>query len=275
MPEGPEIRRAADQIATALQGQTLTQIQFGLAPLKQFESKLRGQTITDIETRGKAILTHFDNGLTLYSHNQLYGRWEVLQPGEHSSSKRQLRIRMETPLGTALLFSASDIEVLTESERLAHPFLSRLGPDLLSGKVTAPDIAERLLDPRFRNRQLGSFLTDQSFFAGLGNYLRCEVLFLSGLHPTTKPAKCSQSRIEALALNILLLPQYSYETGGITYLPEANETMRAGYESREPTRFWLFRREGLPCRICNTPIKKIKQGSQPCYLCNQCQKTFD
>ncbi len=271
MPEGPEIRRAADQIATVLEGQKLSTVFFGLKPLKPFEAKLQGQTITAIETRGKAILTRFDNGLTLYSHNQLYGRWEVLQPGEVSNSTRQLRIRLDTPLGSALLYSASDIEVLNEAEVKQHPFLSKLGPDLLSGEVTWQQIGKRLLESRFRNRQLGSFLTEQSFFAGLGNYLRCEALFLSGLHPATKPAQCSSKRVEALALQILHLPQYSYQTGGITYLPEAIDTMEGKYESQEPNRFWVFRRDGLPCRICDTPIKKINRGGQPCYICPNCQ----
>jgi len=271
MPEGPEIRRAADQIATVLEGEPVITIQFGLERLRPFERKLQGESITRIKTRGKAMLTHFSNGLTLYSHNQLYGRWETLAPGERSESKRQLRIRIETARGSALLYSASEIEVLTETEIADHPFLNKIGPDVLDPAVGYEAIQQRLLSPPFRNRQLGGFLTDQSFVAGLGNYLRCEILFLCNLYPATKPTDCKPEQIEQLAQQVLELPRQSYRTGGITYLPEAATSLMESGASKESSRFWVFRREGLPCRTCGTTIEKVKQGGQPCYLCPNCQ----
>ncbi|MBT3309701.1 MAG: endonuclease VIII [Gammaproteobacteria bacterium] len=273
MPEGPEIRRAADQIATVLEGQIVTQIHFGLKQLKSFERKLQGSTIIRIKTRGKAMLTRFDNGLSLYSHNQLYGRWEVLQPGEISDSTRQLRIRIDTALGAALLYSASAIEVLTDTEVTTHPFLSKLGPDLFDPELSRETIQQRLLSPKFRNRQLGGFLTDQSFVAGLGNYLRCEILFLTRLPLSAKPTHCSEQQIEQLAEQILQLPRQSYRTGGITYIPEQAETLIEQGQTKEASRFWVFRRGGLPCRACGTAIEKRSGSGQPCYLCPSCQKT--
>lgn len=95
MPEGPEIRRAADNLEAAIKGKPLTDVWFAFAQLKPYESQLTGQLVTRIETRGKALLTHFSNGLTLYSHNQLYGvwrgrpaliircRWRSLRPHPH------------------------------------------------------------------------------------------------------------------------------------------------------------------------------------------------
>ena len=74
MPEGPEIRRAADKVAAVLVGKTVDKVSFGLPELRQFERRLSGRVVTAIDTRGKAMLTRFENGLTIYSHNQLYGR---------------------------------------------------------------------------------------------------------------------------------------------------------------------------------------------------------
>ena len=73
MPEGPEIRRAADNLEAAVKGKPLTEVWFAFEQLKPYQSQLIGQRVTQLETRGKALLTHFSNGLTLYSHNQLYG----------------------------------------------------------------------------------------------------------------------------------------------------------------------------------------------------------
>ena len=81
MPEGPEIRRAADSLEAAIKGEPLTGAWFAFPQLQHYQSQLVGQRVTHIETRGKALLTHFSGGLTLYSHNQLYGVWRVVDAG--------------------------------------------------------------------------------------------------------------------------------------------------------------------------------------------------
>ena len=67
MPEGPEIRRAADSLEAAIKGEPLTGAWFAFPQLQHYQSQLVGQRVTHIETRGKALLTHFSGGLTLYS----------------------------------------------------------------------------------------------------------------------------------------------------------------------------------------------------------------
>ena len=65
MPEGPEIRRAADTIAEVLVGQTIHTVRFGLPRLRHNARKLRGHRVTAIDTRGKALLTHFEHGYSI------------------------------------------------------------------------------------------------------------------------------------------------------------------------------------------------------------------
>jgi endonuclease-8 len=73
MPEGPEIRRAADRIEAVLAGEVVEAVRFGLPRLRRHAPTLRGHRVSGLETRGKALLTHFEHGWSLYSHNQLYG----------------------------------------------------------------------------------------------------------------------------------------------------------------------------------------------------------
>jgi len=271
MPEGPEIRRAADAVAAAIVGKTARRVRFGLAPLERFEARLTGARIEAIETHGKAMLTRFDIGLNIYSHNQLYGRWYVVPAGEPPETGRQLRLAIETDDRWALLYSASDIHVLADDEIPSHPFLSKLGPDVLDPATTAETVRKRLLDPRFRHRQLGGFLTDQRFVAGLGNYLRCEILFVAALAPRTRPADLDDERLQRLATAIVELPRQSYRTGGITNDIAAAERMMAAGASFEQARFFVFRRAGLPCHRCGSDIVKATQGGQACYHCPGCQ----
>ena len=147
MPEGPEIRRAADRIAAVLVDRRVESVQFAFAQLRCHEEALRGATVTAVETRGKALLTHFDNDLTIYSHNQLYGVWRVRRRGRLPDSRRSLRLALHTARHSALLYSASDISVWQREELGLHPFLARIGPDLLSQAPGWRDIAARLKAP--------------------------------------------------------------------------------------------------------------------------------
>ncbi len=272
MPEGPEIRRTADAVSHAIAGRVTTRVWFGQPQLKHFGPQLTGRNIDWVRPRGKALLTRFDNGLTLYTHNQLYGRWHTMPSGDYPESRRQLRLAIDNQMFSALLYSASDIEVLDTSELQRHRYLSRLGPDVLDPETRVSEINSRLLSERFNRRRLGNLLTDQAFVAGLGNYLRCELLFSVGLSPATRPKDCSGASLRTLAEEILRLARQSYQTQGITNDLKRARQLLAGGASFEASRFQVFRRQGLPCYRCGAQIVKEPGSGQPCYRCPQCQR---
>ncbi len=172
MPEGPEIRRVADRLGRVLAGRALAGCEFHHAALAGSSAALEGVSVLTVTARAKALLIGFDNGLTLYSHNQLYGRWYVMPRGRWPSTGRSLRVALHTASHSALLYSASDIELLDDAGLAAHPFLARLGPDVLDPGLNEDEVAARLLLPAFRRRSLAALYLDQSFLAGVGNYLR-------------------------------------------------------------------------------------------------------
>jgi endonuclease-8 len=272
MPEGPEIRLAADEVARALLGRQTTAVEFAFPRLRRFEKRLRGRRVTEVATRGKAILTHFDNGLVIYSHNQLYGRWYVEKRGHYPETGRQLRLAVHNDCYSALLFSASEIEVLKVSELNCHPFLARLGPDLLSEWPGVDTIVERLGSSRFRQRQLAGLLLDQGFVAGLGNYLRAEILTRAGLHPSLKPSQCSEAQLCGLARQIISLTRRSYRTRGIINPPALVARLKQqGLTAREQHRFNSFGRAGQPCHFCGAEIECSIMGGRKMYYCPGCQ----
>lgn len=271
MPEGPEIRRARDEIARALEGRAVSEVVFYQPSLRQWHGCFKGEKIVAVQSRGKAMLSHFSNGYSIYSHNQLYGRWRIVAAGETPDSRRQLRLAVHTVNASALLYSASDISVWSTDGLSRHPFLRKLGPDVLDEDTTAAMICSRLQSEAYSRRQLGVFLTDQSFVAGLGNYLRCEVLFAARLHPHRRPYELSSEQIDLLAQQILAMPRQSYETAGITNDVSRARKLMASGASFEQARFQVFRRSGEACYRCGTPIVVEKQGGQPCYRCPGCQ----
>lgn len=271
MPEGPEIQRAADEIAQAIGGQITTGVFFAFEWLKPYQQQLLGAKVTAVKARGKAILIRFDNALNIYSHNQLYGRWQVVKGDRYPATNRQLRLAIHTRNQSALLYSASDIEVLRDDELHAHPFLSKLGPDVLDESVTVEEVVDRLMHKQFYRRRLTSLLLDQQFLAGLGNYLRSEILFVARVHPSLKPADCTPEQIRALAQAAIELPRQSYQTKGITNsLKQAGQLRQAGQQFNQ-YRFWLFNRDDEPCHVCGTSIIKDIIGGRRLYYCPTCQ----
>jgi endonuclease-8 len=219
MPEGPEIRRAADRVARVLVGQPVEEARLHLPRLSAFEKRLTGRIVTAVDTRGKAMLTRFDNGLTLYSHNQLYGRWYTMKRPRMPKTQRQLRVEFHTATHSALLYSASDVEVLNDDQLGQHPFLSRIGPDVMARGLKAGELWQRLQSPRFARRRTGSLFLDQVFLAGIGNYLRSEILFVSGVHPSRRPVDLGGDEIESLCSNAIRIARRSYRSGGVTIPP--------------------------------------------------------
>ncbi|MGB3612727.1 MAG: endonuclease VIII [Elainellaceae cyanobacterium] len=273
MPEGPEIRQAADRIAAAIEQQELTAVFFAFDSLKPYESTLAKQMVTRVEPRGKAMLIRFDNGLNIYSHNQLYGKWMVRNAHSYPDTKRQLRLAIHTPRKSALLYSASDIDVLPNEDLGLHPFLSRIGPDVLDPAMTPNAVAQRLGETAFHRRQLATLLLDQHFLAGLGNYLRSEILFDAGVYPTHRPADCPPEAIRRLGESAIALSRRSYDTGGITNDLDLAMALKAEGLPRRAYRHYVFGRDGKPCYRCSTAIIKETFGGRRCYYCPVCQPT--
>lgn len=271
MPEGPEVRREADAIAAALVGQPLERVEFGLSRLGRFSSLLEGACVTAVETRGKAMLTHFDDHHAMYSHNQLYGKWVVAARDDLKATNRSLRVGLHTRLHSVVLYSASDIEVMPVELLEEHPFLRRLGPDVLSAALSWRDIAERLRDRRFKKRTLAALFLDQSFLAGIGNYMRSEILHEAAVNARSLPGDLSRGDIGRLARATLLISQRAYKGAGVTNAPSRVSALRKRGFKRRDFRFSVFDREGMACYRCQAEIVRSEMSGRRLYFCPECQ----
>lgn len=271
MPEGPEIHREADRLAAALHGSLAKEVYFAFPHLEVWQERLGGRRIEGVTAQGKALLVAFEGELFVYTHNQLYGRWFLANPGEHPRTSRSLRFAIHTAKRSALLYSASTIEVLSPEARAAHPFLSSLGPDPLAPDCTFPALSHHI-DNAGSRRQLGAMLLDQSFVAGIGNYLRSEILFSAQLLPERTLGSLSTTERRALVKSIWDVTRRAYESGGITReLEEAKRLRRAGLRRRE-YRHWVFGLAGRPCPRCAQAIVKSSHGGRRIYACSGCQR---
>lgn len=271
MPEGPEIRRARDELANLLEDEVVDELFFAFESLYPFQSSLEKQRIVAVESKGKAILVKFENELAIYSHNQLYGRWYLSPDRQMPEVNRQLRLALHVSRGSAFLYSASDISVLKTHELATHPYLRKLGLELLAPETTSQQVHARLVSHRNSRRCLMALLQDQTILAGMGNYLCCEILHVCGLHPETRLSDLNDKQLATLAWHCWHLTRQSYETGGVTNLLSRSETMQQQGITFEDYRFNVYRRAGQPCYQCDTPIVKDKFCSRMGYYCPGCQ----
>jgi endonuclease-8 len=265
------VHRAARRLRKALQGKELEEVGLYLDHLEPWQPLLPGETVDRVEARGKAFLIHFSLGAALYVHLQLYGRWQVKLRHNYPDSNRSLRAELHSEKKMALLYSASDVVMLTPEDEAAHPYLCKLGPDPLNADTTFEAVRDQVTDPRFRRRRLGGLLLDQGYVAGMGNYLRSEVLFEAGLSPELRPGDLSLEQSEALSLAVWQMQHRSFRTGGIT---APDELVAAGKARRQPRRVWrhlVFSRAGKPCPRCAEPIEKRTVGGRRLYWCPACQ----
>ncbi len=277
MPEGPEIRRMVDDIADAVGQRTARSVFFAFERFKEFETALTGRRVTAVEARGKAVLVFFsargdDGPWCVYSHNQLYGQWRIGKTDSEPATRRQLRFAIHGATRAARLYSASDIRIVRPDALAEVPYLARLGPDPLNEpRIDNARILQQCDDRRFAGRALGGLLLDQSFIAGIGNYLRSEILFEARLHPARKPRSLNEEERNALAKATLRLIERAYRLKGVTNDPERAQALKDAGQRFSRRRHMVFGRGNQPCYECGTSIDKTTVASRRLYQCPHCQ----
>lgn len=263
--------RMACQIDKRVARAPLTELWFAFPELASCAQTLKSQMIERVRTLGKALLIEFESGHTIYTHNQLYGRWLFSTPDRRPDSRRQLRLAISTEQHSALLYSASEIHLMNPGKLADHPFIRRAGLDVLSSRAGPDDINRWLAKPRFAGRRLGHLLLDQSFLAGVGNYLRSEILFLARLHPSVRLKDLDDSQRERLAEAVHRLMWRSVKTGGVTNDPDRVRALRAAGWKRRDYRHFVFGRDGQACFETGAAIVKTDVAGRRLYLSPELQ----
>ncbi len=268
MPEGPETRRVALRLSRALVGKPLVEVLFDVPGIAECPAELQGANVTDITSRGKALLTTFSTGHVMYSHNLLYGRWTVNR-GQPKASRRRRRVLLRTAALSVSLYSATEIQLVPQTEVEQISYLRRLGPDVLD--LGAVALRARLRDKQFKGRQLGALLLDQTFVAGIGNYLRAEALFIARISPAKRPRDLDAREVRALADAIDVMGERAVRTGGVTLDERRLAKAKSDHATRRDARHFVYGRGGRPCHLCDTAIARADIGGRHLYACPTCQ----
>jgi formamidopyrimidine-DNA glycosylase len=144
--------------------------------------------------------------------------------------------------------------------------LAKLGPEPFDPGFSAPYLQERLRGSR---RPIKSALLDQSLVAGIGNIYADESLFAAGILPQTVSDRLGSQRLERLRGAVVEILQTSIGAGGTTFSDFRDLT---GTNGNYGGQAWVYRRGGLPCRRCGTPLMRDRLAGRSTHWCPCCQK---
>jgi endonuclease VIII len=276
MPEGDTIFRSARSLGRALAGKTITGFRSTYPLLTRFhdDTPLTGQTVEQVESRGKWLLMHFSGGATLATHMLMNGSWHIYRPGERwQAPAASARIVIENAEYVAVGFNVPVAQMHTAESLRRDQRIPAPGSDLLSPDFDPQTAAARILSEP--DGELGDVLLRQRLLAGIGNVFKSEVCFVTGLNPFRKVGTLSEAEVreviagarKQLAANVL-------EDSGDRIVTWRGVGRRTTRDSNPKQSLWVYGRAGEPCRKCATPIESRPQGvdARITFWCPQCQK---
>src|SRR5687768_9545687 len=110
-----------------------------------------------------------------------------------------MRGRVVVDTAAAILLSAPVFDVGRGDPYVELPMLGSLGPDTLpypAGQFDRDEFLRRLERVGAEGAEIGAALLNQRVLAGLGNYLRAEILFECALDPWRRVADLTASEVD-------------------------------------------------------------------------------
>jgi formamidopyrimidine-DNA glycosylase len=277
MPELPEVEVTRRGVAPHLEGRLVERVLLRRDGLRwpfppALPALLAGRRILGTGRRGKYLLLHFEHG-SLIIHLGMSGHLRVLDPAtalkKHDhfdlvvlgpDGEQALRLNDPRRFG-AVLWHAND-----DGELATHVLLRGLGVEPLEDGFTGETLFRA---SRGRTTPVKQFLLGGDIVVGVGNIYACESLFRANINPKTAAGRIARGRYDALALAIREILAEAIVQGGSTLRDFLAVNGQSGYFQQT---YFVYDREGVPCRNCGTPIRRIVQGQRSTFYCVSCQK---
>ena len=216
IPEGPEVRKMALDLAKIWSGKTLTETnilsgRYSKKPptgLDIFTASLPAKVV-GVGVHGKFLYTIFDN--------ETFGWFTMGMTGTFSREKTK-HSRVEFIFSDTVSYytdirNFGTVKFVRGKHKMIEK-LESLGPDLL-----AEDISDEEFILRMEAKSkwpLCKALMDQSIIAGVGNYIKSDSLWLARLSPNRLVGDCSHTELINLKNCIRRVMLESFSSGGAT-----------------------------------------------------------
>ena len=262
MPEGHTVRRLALDQGELFAGMPLAVS----SPQGKFVGAhlVDGRVLLRTEAYGKHLFYVFPDDRLVHVHLGLYGKYTVgsLPPPE---PRGLIRMRLVGETHWADLRGPGACEVLDPAQ--AADLIARQGPDPLR-----PDAdKERAWSRMHRTKSpVAALLMDQSIFAGVGNVYRAEVLFRARLGPYTPGRDVPRETFDAVWADLVKLMRAGVRANRIVTTRPEDRPRRSPIRIEDA--HYVYRRTGLPCRLCGTPVAHAVLQTRNLFWCPKDQR---
>lgn len=286
MPELPEVETVVRGLAQTVVGDTIESVWLGSKPepLKSpalvIERTLRHARIAAVRRMGKHIVIELDRARA---------RRPKVRRGTSKSSPKKDTAQFIVHLGMTgqLLVSKPDQAVEKHTHLVAQLAsgrelrfvdprrFGRLAVHTRNGFETAGveplDVGFEIFANLFRGRKtpIKSALLNQKLLRGVGNIYADESLFRAGVRPRRRAASLSRDQLRRLYDSIQQVLNQAIAAGGSSVSDYVNAQGEPGFFQFEHR---VYGREGEPCLVCSTPVKRVVIAGRSSHYCPRCQK---
>ncbi len=266
MPELPEVETIKRELGQALLGKKITGVFIhNPAVIREpspdkFKKGLEGVTIKNVLRKAKVLILELSSGKSLVIHLKMTG--QLVYPG----GGRKSRVSFKLSDGKTLDFNDqrlfAELRLLDDWRNLK--FIQGLGPEPFD--LTADKFKKMLA---LKKTKIKPLLMDQAFISGVGNLYAAEALFRSRINPIRPAASLSDKEKEELLKEIksTLTEAIKHKGSSIDQYVQLS-----GKQGDYVKYHKVYGREGKPCLVCKTPIKRISLGGRGTYFCPKCQR---
>jgi formamidopyrimidine-DNA glycosylase len=122
---------------------------------------------------------------------------------------------------------------------------------------------------RGRRTPIKSALLNQKLLRGVGNIYADESLFRAGIRPRRRAATIRREKLNQLRIAIKQVLREAIALGGSSISDYVGADGKQGFFQLQHR---VYGREGEPCLVCKTPIRRIVIAGRSSHYCPQCQK---
>lgn len=266
MPELPEVETIKRELEKAVLGKKITEIIINNPKVikhpgpQNFINGLKNTVINNILRKGKLLILELSSGKSLAVHLRMTG--QLIYPG----SGRTSRVSLKLSGGKWLDFNdrrlLGEVRLLDDWRDLK--FIKELGPEPFD--LTEPQFKQMLAHKKTKIKPL---LMDQTFISGVGNLYAAEALFRARINPLRQASSLSGQEKGLLFKEIKDTLKEAIKHQGSSVDQYVQLTGKPGSYVKYHK---VYDRDGKPCLVCKTPIKRISLAGRGTYFCPKCQK---
>jgi formamidopyrimidine-DNA glycosylase len=139
------------------------------------------------------------------------------------------------------------------------------------GGVEPLEVSEAQFIGLFRGRKtpIKSALLNQKLLRGVGNIYADESLFRAGIRPRRRAAAITRERLGKLHQAVREVLREAIALGGSSISDYVDADGEEGFFQFQHR---VYGREGEPCLVCGTAIRRVVLAGRSSHYCSKCQK---